>query len=720
MVFIFTGYVSGMAAVWNGMSASAVFYSLLFCAMILILIRKNKKYLLLVWGIAFGICLFFIQKMTAENEIMRVETTVSKNFQAEVVDVMEREQGITCILKKEGIEGKILLYYSGDEIVCPGDRIKVWGLIELQEEASNPGQFSSKKYYFSKGIYYKSFSDHIQILKYNSKSLSIRVMQTRQFIRKQIHKQYRPEAASLVQGMLLGDKSEISEEQKDHFKESGLIHLLAVSGLHISIAGRSVYQMFRKAGMNFMFSALAGTFTAGFYCMLTGLSVSSIRAFLMLGVYFLSQILGKSYDILSSASFAGVVILARRPFYIWDSGFLLSFTAVFVIGLIQQIEPEWKGFSGQIKKRLWFPFAIQMGMFPVIIYLQYEAPVLSFLANVAAIPIASTAFSIAFLFVWVSPLPIHQIVQWMFQIVLWISKQKYGLLTVGNVPFFWLCICYLIFVLCMKKDLKIAFHIRILGIYLGILLIIIIPFMKSKDIAFIDVGQGDCMIAETAGGMIMVDGGSSSVKKIGRYRALPYLKYCGFQKVKIAVITHMDADHYSGILELLEMGRIEYLGLPQISKDNTYEKIERIALEKGTTLFYLSRGKKIYGEDFSLKVLHPEKNTQLEKNAASIVLQGEILGWKVLLTGDVEKEGESVLLEEGLKRTDILKAAHHGSKNSTSEEFLKLVRPELTIISCGKNNRYGHPHQEVLERLQKYGNKIKRTDQQGAIVLGEK
>lgn len=720
MVFIFSGFISGMAAVWNGMSASAVFYSILFCAIILILIRKNKKYLLLVWGVVFGICLFFIQKMTAENEIMQVENAVSKNYQAEVVDVMEREQGITCILKKEGIEGKILLYYSGDEIVYPGDRIQVWGLIQLQEEASNPGQFSSKKYYFSKGIYYKSFSDHIQILKYNSKSLSIGIMRTRQFIRKQIHKQYKPEAASLVQGMLLGDKSEISEEQKDHFRESGLIHLLAVSGLHISIAGRSVYQMVRKAGMNFIFSALAGTFTAGFYCMLTGLSVSSIRAFLMLVVYFLSQILGKTYDILSSASFAGVVILARRPFFIWDSGFLLSFTAVFVIGFIQQMEPEWKGFLGQIKKKLCFPLAIQIGMFPVIIYLQYEVPILSFLANIAAIPIASTAFSIAFLFVWVSPLPIHQIVQWMFQIVLWISRQKYGLLTVGDVPFFWVCICYMIFVLCMKKDLKIAFHIRILGIYLGIILTIIIPLMKPKNMVFLDVGQGDCMMAETSGGMIMVDGGSSSAKNIGRYRVLPYLRYCGFRNIKIAVVTHMDLDHYSGMLELLEMGRIEYLGLPKVPKDDVYEKIEKTALEKGTTLFYLSRGKKIYGEDFSLEVLHPEKNTKLEKNAASIVLQGELLGWKVLLTGDIEKEGESLLLGEGLKRADILKAAHHGSKNSTSEEFLNLVKPELTIISCGKNNRYGHPHQEVLERLQKYGNKIKRTDQQGAVILKEK
>lgn len=720
MVLIFTGYFSGMVAVWNRMSISAAFYSAFFGVIFMILIKRNRNYLFVLLGIILGSCLFFIQNIIAKNEVRQETSMTIKQYEAEIVDVMEREKGAACILKKDNMEGKILLYYSGDEEVYPGDRIQVWGTIKVQEEATNPGQFSSKKYYFSKGIYYISFSNQIQILDYSSNSLSIGLVQTRQFIKKQIHKQYKKEAASLVQGMILGDKSEISEEQKDDFRGSGLIHLLAVSGLHISLVGRSLYRILRRAGIGFCFSSFAGIMAAGYYCMLTGLSVSSIRAFLMLGVYFLSQILGKSYDILSAASFAGVVILAGRPFYIWDSGFLLSFTAVFVIGFIQQTEPEWKGLFGQIKKRLWFALAIQMGMFPVMIYLQYETPILSFFANIAAVPVASAAFSVALFTVWFPILPVHQIVQRMFQIVLWISRQKYGLLTVGNVPFFWVCICYIIFVLCMKKDLKIAFHIRILTIYLGILLAIILPFIKPGSVAFLDVGQGDCMIAETNGGVIMVDGGSSSAKNIGRYRVLPYLKYCGFQKVKIAVITHMDADHYSGILELLKMGRIEYLGLPHIPKDNVYEKIKRIAREKGTALFYLSRGKKIYGEDFSLEVLHPEKNTQLEKNAASIVLQGKLLGWKVLLTGDIEKEGESLLLGEKLKRADVLKAAHHGSKNSTSEEFLKLVRPELTIISCGKNNRYGHPHQEVLERLQKYESEAKRTDQQGAIVLKEK
>ena len=180
---------------------------------------------------------------------------------------------------------------------------------------------------------------------------------------------------------------------------------------------------------------------------------------------------------------------------------------------------------------------------------------------------------------------------------------------------------------------------------------------RRKSLAFLDVGQGDCFVADTKSGAIIFDGGSSSEDQVGRYRILPYMKYLGYQKIQIAVISHMDIDHYSGIKELLEMGKIKYLGLPEIPKDETMKKIIGIAKKRGTTIFYLSRGRQITTKDGSLKVLHPQKNSQMEKNAASLVMQGKILGYQVLLTGDVEKEGEEELLSEELERADILKAA---------------------------------------------------------------
>lgn len=242
---------------------------------------------------------------------------------------------------------------------------------------------------------------------------------------------------------------------------------------------------------------------------------------------------------------------------------------------------------------------------------------------------------------------------------------------------------------------------------------------RRKSLAFLDVGQGDCFAADTRSGLILFDGGSSSEDQVGRYRILPYMKYLGYQKAQIAVISHMDTDHYSGIMELLEMGKIEYLGLPEIPEDEAMKKVILTARKKGTTIFYLSRGRQIMTKDGNFKVLHPQKNSQMEKNAASLVMQGKILGYRVLLTGDVEKEGEEELLLEGLERADLLKAAHHGSKNSTSNEFLQKVKPKQTIISCGKQNRYGHPHLETIHRLQAYHTKIHRTDQNGAVIFTE-
>ena len=359
-------------------------------------------------------------------------------------------------------------------------------------------------------------------------------------------------------------------------------------------------------------------------------------------------------------------------------------------------------------------------MFPKIIYFQYEAQLLSFLANELAVPLASTAFTVAFVLLFLPHTIFHDIISWMIYVILWLSKRSYGMLTIGHVPFFWVILFYSLLLLCTSKRNKLQFKIRIGLVYTGIVLLIFIPKFRKKTITFLDVGQGDCFIADTNAGLIISDGGSSSEDQVGKYRILPYIKYLGYQRVKIAVISHMDVDHYSGILELLKMGRIEYLGLPEIQKDAAMEKIIEAARQNNTKVFYLSRGRTIKTKDDYLKVLHPVKNSKMEKNAASIVMQGNVLGYKLLLTGDVEIEGEEQLLGEGLSHAEIFKVARHGSKNSTSSEFLQKVLPEQTIISCGQNNRYGHPHKETIHRLKSCHTKIKRTDTNGAVIFREK
>lgn len=725
MVLIFTGTLSGTAVVWNRISMTTAFYFLVGVCLTAILIDHDRRYGLMIAGAILGIVFSVFAKISMNLDLSQVRAHADRYRIGRVLETSKTKTGKQALLlKNDALEGEILLYSAGDRKIVPGDIVSFEENPEIWDEAANPGQFSSRHYYFSKRIYYHVYSKNIKIERHTRTGFRNILLGCREYFKKQLKRQYNEEVGSFLNGMILGDKTELSDEVKDDFKESGLIHLLAVSGLHISLVGRKLYELIRRFCRSFVISAVFGISGAFIYCMLTGMSVSSLRAVIMLFIYFLAQILGEHYDLLSSASFAGVVILIMHPYRIYDTGFLYSFTAVFLIGCYQMIKPKMKGKFQKIRETLLFCIWIQIGMFPVIIYFQYEAPVFSFIANVAAVPLATAGFSIAFIFIFFPSTVFHKAASSMIEIVLFISRQSYGMFTIGYVPFFWVMLWYGILVLWVRRNGckldKIKFLVRTSGVYIGMIMIVLIPFFRKQTIAFLDVGQGDCFVADTCAGLIVSDGGSSSVDQVGRYRILPYMKYRGYQKIKIAVISHMDIDHYSGIKELLEMGRVEYLGLPDIPKDDAMQQIIKIAKQKKTKVFYLSKGRKIQTEDSFLEILHPTQNSLLEKNAASLVMQGQVLGYKILLTADVEKEGEEQLLSEGIKNIEILKAAHHGSKNSTSDKFLQKVLPEQTVISCGQNNRYGHPHRETINRLKTYHTKILRTDKSGAVIFQKK
>lgn len=718
MVLIFTGVLSGTAVVWNIMSMTAAFYMLAGICLLAALFFSDRRYGWIVMGMLTGILLSFGFKTSMELDLAQVRERTIDDTTGRVLEVSKTKKGKSAVLlKHENLEGKILLYTPEKETILPGDILRFEGKLEEWEDATNPGQFSSRHYYFSKGIYYHVYSENIEIKAHQKAYFQEMILQCREYVKHQLTIQYRQKVRSFLNGMLLGDKNELSDEVKDDFKESGLIHLLAVSGLHISLAGRKLYQLVRRKSGSFIVGSLAGMMGAVFYCILTGGSGSSLRAVIMLGVYFLSEITGEHYDLMSAGAFAGIILLVLRPYRVYDTGFLYSFTAVFVIGIYQSIKPKMKGKYDKLRQSIFFCIFIEIGMLPLIMYFQYEAPVFSFLANIAAVPLATYGFTFAVLLIFLPYTVFHEGISWIVKAILWISEQSYGMFTIGHVPFLWVLLFYLMIGLCIWKKNGQKRHIRISIAYIIMIVLIWIPMARKKSLAFLDVGQGDCFVADTRSGLILSDGGSSSEDQVGRYRILPYMKYLGYQKAQIAVISHMDTDHYSGIMELLEMGKIEYLGLPEVPKDAAMKKIMQTAKKKGTMIFYLSRGRQITMKDGSFKVLHPQKNSQMEKNAASLVMQGNILGYRILLTGDVEKEGEEELLSEGLERADLLKAAHHGSKNSTSNEFLQKVRPKWTIISCGKRNRYGHPHLETIHRLQAYHTKIYRTDQRGAVIF---
>lgn len=343
-------------------------------------------------------------------------------------------------------------------------------------------------------------------------------------------------------------------------------------------------------------------------------------------------------------------------------------------------------------------------------------------------------------------------------------------------------------------------------VFFAVLLLLPICLLPTPcarfEAAFLDVGQGDgIVLRERGGAVLMVDGGSSSIQKIGEKRILPYLKSQGIRVIDCAFISHTDSDHISGVKEILEAMPVYteyresvpgYTGTPVIKRlvlperygfwetegdqiaeitengvsgmsaefevDEAYRSLVTLAKEKRVEVLYLKAGDRMkVGRNLVLSCLAPENKIVYEnKNAASMVLLASYGEFDMLLTGDMEKEGELRLLEKGVlerrspwggdelpeeeasvdgtmpdgggasddrERLDdgvfveILKVSHHGSRTASTEEFISVLRPQISVISCGKDNRYGHPHEETLETLYGVNSRVYRTDESGCVTV---
>ena len=256
----------------------------------------------------------------------------------------------------------------------------------------------------------------------------------------------------------------------------------------------------------------------------------------------------------------------------------------------------------------------------------------------------------------------------------------------------------------------------------------ILMFVREwpDQILCIDVGQGDgiCIFSEN-GQAILVDGGSSDVKKVYQYRIEPMLKYYGIRKIDAWFLTHGDSDHVSGAEEVLEgdMIPVHRIILPDVSTDETLNEIREMAEQQDIPVMTVRPGDRLKAGNFELSCLYPKAEwCSGDKNNDSLVLSlARTTGgnhFMMLLMGDLEEEGEDMLLEKGgVPECDVLKVGHHGSSGATSEAFLEAVTPEWAFISCGEDNRYGHPHVETLDRLQRAGCRYLTTAGQGALMI---
>lgn len=751
-----------------------------------------------------------------------------------------------------------------------GSLVILKGTLKNFQQPTNPGQFNAPFYYQILRISFRLNQAEIQVKSDRFYKISEGLYQLRRKAGSKMDALLPEQEASVMKTMLLGEKGILDEEIKGLYQRNGIAHILAISGLHISMIGMGLYQLLRRAGLKIRLSAILASMVIVLYGMMTGFAVSAIRAIAMFLLQMLAQILGRTYDRITALAVAAVLVLVEQPLYLFHSGFQFSFLCVLGISLILPV-------LGNVRKgkKLFEGIALMAVTLPVYLGVFYQIPVYSMFLNFIVLPMMSILMGAGIVMILAAFLctPLGIPAAWLITGILMVYE-RLGLFTeqlphhywTPGCPAKWQLAVYVAILIiiaalgrtkrkavlyqrdCIHKDCihrrggcakgilqgdmrrhevlqyegsqyegsqhgipnkrirRIACHggkwISTYGIPVGIcwgflllgVVILAWRFRPELQVTFLDVGQGDCIFLQTENGdSYLTDGGSSSVSKVGKYRMIPFLKYQGASQIKAVFVSHADSDHCNGIVELLEQAelegiRVENLVLTDLAdecRSEGYEELVELAVQNGITVQFLHEGQQLQDGELLFQCLHPSKGYRAEDlNETSMVLLVTYREFSMLLTGDVQGAGEEHLTQElqdwrepgvtqmqdvirisgeeesmeeqsiederieeqsieeqsienerieeqieekrsqnkmGANHAEteltVLKVAHHGSKNSTSEDFLKAANPMLAIISCGEGNRYGHPHEETLERLEKADVPWFCTKDYGAITV---
>lgn len=657
--------------------------------------------------------------------------------------------------KKDGSRTKYIECYlnsSETQIPCIGEKILVKGIARSFKEKRNPGEFDSRLYYSTLKISYRL--NEAVIVARNKKSDVLReyLYKAKCYFEGILDDDLNSDDSAIMKAVLLGDRAFMDDEIKELYKNSGIVHILAVSGLHISLMGMGLYKLIKKLNLHPVFCTVIPLIFMYLYGEMCGISTSSFRAICMFVLRLLAPLVGRTYDLLSSLALSEILLILDQPLYLYNSGFLFSFGAVIGIAVIKPgIEDAF--FAGHKKlihdnyllNALLSGISILFVTLPVYLQFYYTYPIYSLITNIIVIPLMGLLLAAGGMCIIAGAvtdclnLPgclIHFILLFYRKVCGFQNNIPGNMLYFGHKQTYRVVIYALLMItwFFMRKKKKSFILIPIA------ITILTISIPHGLKITAIDVGQGDGIVITTGCSNVLIDGGSSSKSKVGKYSIIPYLSYEGIGSLDAVIVSHEDEDHISGIMEILtgmEKGgiKVKQLILPDVdasSRGDNYHKLEDMAKELNIPINYISKGEsfeiktrelfKIYPLEFTC--LNPTAKMQTEgANAYSTVLHMRYGSFTALFTGDVEKEGEEQLKETIRANMDkygeitLLKVAHHGSSYTTDEEILTMIKPKAALISCGVNNRYGHPHKEVLDRLKEAGTQIYRTDKSGAVSV---
>lgn len=617
-----------------------------------------------------------------------------------------------------------------------GDLIEIKGEYSAPEVARNYKGFDYSQYLKTLNIYGTIKVEESKLINKNQLSpILISINNIKEKMIDTANRNMPKRTANLLLGILIGERDNIQEDIIESFRTANLSHILAVSGAHTSYIILGITYLISKSKTPKRIGYIITIIILLIFIIITGASYSVVRACIMAIVVIGAKICYRKENFFTSICISLIIILIQNPFAINDIGLKLSFMGTAGIVIFNKSITNFfikLKIKQKIAEALSVTFSAQLMIMPITILNFNTISLTFFISNILASPLLGIIIIFGFISIFISSIlnPISKILFLILHIFLEllilvskVTEKIPGSSILVKTPNILFAIVYYILILffnyffVIKQNPTRRFHKKIIKIitikniknaFKAIAVVFLIMLLLTRivgiinptlKIYFIDVGQGDStLIVTPKNKKILIDGGEGKTNVL-----FQYLLDRRINKIDYIIISHFDSDHCNGLIEIIEKMRVENIVMSKQSKESEeYKKILEIIKQKNIKVSSVKAEDKIIIEkNLYIKILNPAEKFEFQDlNNNAIVAKLVYKNFSMLFTGDIEKAEESLAkkYKNELKST-ILKVAHHGSKTSTSEEFLKYVEPQIALIGVGKNNKFGHPNQITIERL---------------------
>jgi competence protein ComEC len=675
-------------------------------------------------------------------EILSVENEVDSTS-------AEGKAYVTIYPDKRKNETPVLIPY--------GSELSFSSIIQSPSAERNPGEFSYQQYLALNNIYAS-----VSIRGYSNVTVSAErhpnlffeyiIFPSKTFVVRTIRTVMDGDEANFLIGLLLGDRTDLSDEIKTAFMNTGTIHVLAVSGSHVVLVAEIIVMVVGLLRFSRRPKIILVMAMLIYYMYLTGATPSVVRATIMMIVLYLGKLFEERTDIYNVLGVSAIVILLVDPKQLFDVGFQLSFSAVFSIvyfypklnALVKNIPEPLEEFK--LMQWLWQLFAVslaaQIGTLPFTAYYFGRVSIVSLFANLVVVPLVGVVVTVGLsgallgiVSMWIASCfsEVNELIAVVtLNFVKWAEQVPYAVVDTATfglkATIFYSVLIGMVFNIGNRTIIK---RLVFAGLFTANVFMYISLFDLPTDtlrVTFLDVGQGDGAVIQFPDGeTVLVDAGPYAPGyDAGERNVAPFLRRNGISRIDAVITTHPHADHLGGVPYIMRNFTVrQAIDAGQATRSKLFDDYERLL--ESIPHRIVTAGTVMNFDDARLYVLHPtprfidsdSSNGYTELNGSSVVFKLQYGKNSILFTGDAETDAEEHLAAVfgDFLHSDLLKAGHHGSSTSSSEAFISYVKPDHAVVSVAKFNKFRHPSKRVIERLVSSGARVHRTDNEGAVMF---